>query len=159
MRLLFTLNVAVCFRGGALLLGSCSLFIILRDTTYAKNAPMPHVILLGDSIFDNGAYVGVNPDVRQQTEQALLAANAKVTLLARDGAVIADVAQQLRGLPKDATHLVVSAGGNDALREAGVLDARASSVSEALYKLAVVGDSFSNEAMLDELTSAGLPTA
>src|SRR5215212_8707884 len=122
---------------------------------------MPHVILLGDSLFDNQAYVGVNPDVRQQTEQALLADNAKVTLLARDGAVIADVAQQFRRLPKDATHLVISAGGNDALREVGVLDARASSVSDALQKLAAVSDSFSREydTMLDEVSRAGLPIA
>ena len=122
---------------------------------------MPHVVLLGDSIFDNRAYVGVNPDVRQQTEQALFFANAKVTLLARDGAVIADVAQQFKLLPKDATHLVISAGGNDALREAGVLDARASSVSDALQKLAAVSDSVSRkyDTMLGEVSRAGLPTA
>jgi hypothetical protein len=40
------------------------------------------------------------------------------------------------------THLVISAGGNDALRESGILDAAARSVGEALMKLAAVEDRF-----------------
>ena len=45
-------------------------------------------------------------------------------------------------MPGDATHLVLSVGGNDALREAGVLSAGARSVAEAVERLAEVRDRF-----------------
>jgi len=119
-----------------------------------------HVILFGDSVFDNGAYIGRDPDVRQQVEQ-ISSQGSKATLRARDGAVISEVGNQLRGLPSDATHLIISVGGNDALREAGVLDAAALSVADALSKLAAVGDRFSREygSMLNEVLRVALPTA
>src|SRR5215218_7903496 len=122
---------------------------------------MAHVVLLGDSVFDDAADVGHAPEVRQQTEQALSSIKGKVTLLARDGAVIAGIAQQLRMVPRGASHLVVSVGGNDVLPEAGVLEATASSVADALQKLAVVGDIFNRAyaSMLDEVSKARLPTA
>ena len=67
-----------------------------------------HVILLGDSVFDNGAYIGRDPDVRQQVEQ-ISSQGLKATLRARDGAVISEIGNQLRGLPPiDATHLIIS---------------------------------------------------
>ena len=105
---------------------------------------MKHITLLGDSVFDNAAYVGRELDVRHQLEQ-ILPQGSKVTLLARDGAVISDIKFQLRGLPSDATHLVISVGGNDALHDTGVLEEAASSVADALTKLAAVGDRFSRE--------------
>src|SRR5437868_12036949 len=85
---------------------------------------MPHVVLLGDSVFDNGAYVGGDPDVVRQVRE-LLPPGAGAALNARDGAVIADVASQLARLPAGATHLVISVGGNDALLNVGVLEAAA----------------------------------
>ena len=82
---------------------------------------MAHVVLLGDSIFDNARYVPGRPAVIEQVRQAL-PGGWRASLLAVDGHVTGDVAGQLRGLPADATHLVVSAGGNDALGSGWVMD-------------------------------------
>jgi hypothetical protein len=75
---------------------------------------MPHVVLLGDSIFDNAAYVRGGPDVVRQLRE-MLPAGWSATLLAVDGAVTRSVPAQIARLPADATHLVLSVGGNDAL--------------------------------------------
>lgn len=75
---------------------------------------MSHVLLLEGSIFDNGAYVEDAPDVIRQVRQ-LLSQGSKATLKAIGGSTTQDVRAQLRYLPLDATHLIVSAGGNDAL--------------------------------------------
>lgn len=98
---------------------------------------VPHLILLGDSIFDNGAYTGGKPDVIAQLRKAV-PRGWKASLLARDGAVIADIPAQLARLPQDATHLVLSVGGNDALMREGLLQAPAASVAEAIAMLADV---------------------
>jgi hypothetical protein len=100
-------------------------------TTTRGEAVAEHVVLLGDSVLDNGAYVAGGPDVVAQL-RPLLPAGWRATLLAVDGAVTADVARQLGRLPPDASRLVVSVGGNDALGQAGVLDEGARSVAEAL---------------------------
>ena len=73
-----------------------------------------HVVLLGDSIFDNGAYVPGGPPVRDQLVD-LLPESDRVTLLAVDGDMTKHVKDQLTKLPRDATHLVLSCGGNDAI--------------------------------------------
>lgn len=121
---------------------------------------MSHVVLLGDSIFDNAAYVAGGPDVRAQLERSL-PAGWRVTLLARDGAVTGGVAQQMLRLPRDATHLVVSAGGNDALGASGILDQAARSVAEAVGRLAEIRARFQQgyDAMLGSVLEPGLPTA
>ncbi|WP_407530592.1 SGNH/GDSL hydrolase family protein [Methylobacterium oryzisoli] len=121
---------------------------------------MSHIVLLGDSVFDNGAYVRGGPDVVRQVRTAL-PEGARATLLAVDGAVLADVTRQLARLPDDATHLVVSAGGNDALRASGLLDGRAASIAEAIAALADVRDRFRAEyrAMLDAVLARGRSTA
>lgn len=121
---------------------------------------MKHVILLGDSVFDNAAYVGGGPDVIHQLQHAIGPGNG-ATLAAKDGAVIAGLSAQLAGVPTDATHLVVSVGGNDALRAATVLGAPARSVADALDQLAAIADTFRGPyaAMLDEVLRRGLPTA
>ncbi|MGH7552999.1 MAG: SGNH/GDSL hydrolase family protein, partial [Longimicrobiales bacterium] len=75
---------------------------------------MPHVVLLGDSIFDNGAYVPGEPDVVAQL-RALLPQGWQASLCAIDGSITRDVERQLSSVPTDATHLVISSGGNDAL--------------------------------------------
>ena len=91
---------------------------------------MGHVVLLGDSIFDNARYVPDRPPVIEQLRQAL-PRGWRATLLAVDGDVTEDVTTQLRDLPADATHLVVSAGGNDALGESDVLRQPAATVGAA----------------------------
>ena len=119
-----------------------------------------HIVLLGDSIFDNGAYVPGEPDVVRQLQDAL-PGGSRATLLAVDGAVTAGVPRQLEGLPADATLLVVSAGGNDALGESGVLQKRASTVGEAVMQLAQVQASFARryDSMVEAVMAGGRPIA
>ena len=121
---------------------------------------MGHIVLLGDSVFDNAAYVAAGEDVLAKLK-ARLPAGWRATLAARDGAVIGGVHGQLAALPRDATHLVISAGGNDALLAAGVLGQRAGSVAEALLKLSEIRDRFAADyrAMLDEAARTDLPLA
>jgi hypothetical protein len=122
---------------------------------------MNHAVMIGDSIFDNGAYVEPSqPDVIQQV-RAMLPQGWRATLRAVDGATTRDVEGQLQGLPADATNLVISVGGNDALHGAHVLLESARSVADALGKLAAVRERFEFEyrAMLDTILERGLPTA
>jgi lysophospholipase L1-like esterase len=78
-----------------------------------------------------------------------------------DGAVTADVARQLGKVPHQATHLVVSVGGNDALRQETVLGEPARSVGEGLARLGAVADRFRQDyrAMLAGILAHRLPTA
>ena len=121
---------------------------------------MPHVVLLGDSIFDNGAYAPGKPDVVQQLRESL-STGWKASLLAVDGDVIGNVASQLSHLPSDASHLVVSAGGNDALGYASILRSPVATVAEALIALAEVRDKFGRDyfIMLQALARTRLPIA
>ena len=95
---------------------------------------MPHIILLGDSVFDNSVYVRPEPDVLSHLRE-LLPAGWKASLRAVDGAVTNDVARQLADLPADASHLVLSVGGNDLLRTAGDLLQKPVSVSSEVFVL------------------------
>ena len=126
----------------------------------ATEADRKHIVLLGDSIFANGAYVGDGPDVIEQLNERL-PPGARATLNAMDGSVTSGVRLQLQIAPEDATHFVISAGGNDALHYAGILGEKASSVGEALDKLATIREAFEREyrAMLDEVVARGLPVA
>jgi len=120
-----------------------------------------HVVLLGDSIFDNRAYVTPAPNVADQL-RARLGAGWQVTLLAVDGHVTRDVAQsQIARLPADASQLVVSAGGNDALGHAYLLSEKAGSVADAVARLAEARARFAAdyERMLDVVAARGVPTA
>src|SRR5918996_5903451 len=83
----------------------------------AQPRSMPHLVLLGDSVFDNARYVSKGHSVIEQLRNQL-PAGWNATLLAVDGHVTSDIARQLERLPKDATHLLVSSGGNDALSHA-----------------------------------------
>jgi lysophospholipase L1-like esterase len=126
----------------------------------ATEMMMKHAVLLGDSVFDNGAYVAGGLDVAAQLRD-VLPEGWRATLLAQDGAVIDGVQRQLERLPADASHLVISAGGNDALREIGLLEESARSVAEALDRLADVADRFANRyvTMLNRAQAHGLPVA
>ena len=127
----------------------------------ARSGLLPrHVVLLGDSIFDNKAYVGDDPDVVTQLRDESQP-GWKATLLALDGDVISGVLRQLQALPRDATHLVISAGGNDALGFAHLLQMPATSVTEALSLLAGAQERFAADydVMAEAVLSAGLPSA
>ena len=100
-----------------------------------------HIVLLGDSIFDNGRYTSGGPDVIAQVCQ-LLPKGWRGSLLAVDGAATEDIPSQLRRVPSDATHLVLSVGGNDALMNADILRAPADSASHALEAFAKASQNF-----------------
>jgi len=102
---------------------------------------MSHVVLVGDSIFDNAAYTEGGPDVVSQV-RGLLPPGWDATLLAVDGAITDDVAGQLRRLPEPATHLVLSVGGNNALKHMGILQARVTSMTNAVEMLADIASDF-----------------
>ncbi len=82
-------------------------------------------------------------------------------LKAVDGSMVQDVRGQLRRLPSDATHLIVSAGGNDALSSSDVLYAPVRSTAEALAGLADIAGEFERryQRMLTEVLAHELPTA
>ena len=105
---------------------------------------MKHVVLLGDSIFDNAAYVPDGPPVIEQL-RSQLSPEWTATLLAVDGDVTEDVHRQLQNLPEDASHLVVSCGGNDALRYLPVLTESVSTVSEALGRFGSIRSDFQSK--------------
>jgi GDSL-like Lipase/Acylhydrolase family len=100
-----------------------------------------HLVLIGDSIFDNGPYVGPGESVSEILTKCV-AKNARVSLLAVDGDVTTDVPEQLKTFPDDATHAFVSCGGNDALRIVQILNDSAETVGDALESLVKVREEF-----------------
>jgi hypothetical protein len=119
---------------------------------------MSHLILLGDSIFDNTAYTDGGPDVVTQLNAALPAGWA-ASLLAIDGSTTDDIAGQVGCLPSDASHLVLSVGGNDALQQAHLLFTPAASTEEAVGLLADMAEQFEHDyrAALAACLRPGLP--
>jgi hypothetical protein len=131
--------------------------------TYAQAAhtiTMGHVVLLGDSVFDNAAYVSGGPDVVTQLRERL-PQGWRASLNAVDGSVVASLPQQLARMPADATHLVISAGGNDALGYSSILTAPSRSMAESIGKLADIHDAFQERyrASMAAVLNGGLPTA
>ena len=120
----------------------------------------PHVVLLGDSIFDNARYVPGGPAVIDQLRECL-PLGWRATLVANDGDVVGDIARQIPLIPGDATHLVVSVGGNDALMSQNVMSAPARSVIDALGHLAEMRQHFQRayRTMLGQLLQVHLKTA
>ncbi len=121
---------------------------------------MPHLVLLGDSIFDNGAYVGQEPALIEQLP-AMLPEGWDATLAALDGSRVQEVPGQLARLRRPATHLVVSAGGNDALGFSDILEVPVADLGEAMLALAEAAEAFEvgYRAMLREVLHAAVPTA
>jgi hypothetical protein len=102
---------------------------------------MAHIVLLGDSIFDNSRYTGGGPDVISQVRQ-ILPVGWRASLLALDGSTTENVAFQLQHVPPDASHLVLSVGGNDALMNSDILHMPADSTSQAIAALANLSSGF-----------------
>jgi GDSL-like Lipase/Acylhydrolase family len=121
---------------------------------------MPHAVLLGDSVFDNAAYVVGGPDVIAQLRDKL-PTGWRASLAAVDGSTIADIASQLDRLPSDATHLIVSVGGNDALGHSAILSAPSHSVADTLIKLSDIQQEFriTYSQMIEAVLRRQLPTA
>ena len=96
---------------------------------------MKHIILAGDSVFDNRKYVNDGePDVRDQLAD-LLDDGDKATLIAVDGDMNNNVLKQLDNIPNNATHLFISIGGNDALMHIDAFKESVSTIGEALDSL------------------------
>jgi hypothetical protein len=90
-----------------------------------------HLVLLGDSIFANAAYVGGEPDVIEHL-RSLLPRGGKATLCAVDGATTSTLPDQLRCVPDGASRIFVAIGGNDALANVDLLSMKVSSSAETL---------------------------
>lgn len=119
-----------------------------------------HLVLLGDSIFDNAAYVPGGTPVIEHLRQTI-PDGWQATLLAVDGNVTVDVAAQTNCLPPSVTHLVISVGGNDALQQLSVISEPVSTVGEALHHLAAVREDFRHDyrRMLCHVKGFNLPMA
>ena len=94
-----------------------------------------HVVLLGDSIFDNAAYTRGEPDVAAHL-RSLIPAEWRATLCAVDGATTRGLESQLKSVPSDASHLAIAIGGNDALQNSDLLSMRVTSSAQALLAFA-----------------------
>lgn len=119
-----------------------------------------NLVLFGDSVFDNGAYVRQGEAVIDVLRESL-PPGQEARLLARDGAVITGVLAQLRAIPATVTHIFISIGGNDALGGLSVLSERASSVADALSRILPFRNRFATayRSMLDAVGGKRLPTA
>lgn len=118
-----------------------------------------HLVLLGDSVFDNQAYVqpgGAVIDHLRSTKSQL----NRSTLLAVDGDMAHHLPDQLRKLPTDATHLAISVGGNDALECLPTLERPIGGVMEALHFLSQIQSAFAKQhsAAMEAARQTGLPT-
>jgi len=78
-----------------------------------------HVVLLGDSTLDNGRYLNLAKgelSVEKQLMKVCMERHWDMTVLAQDGSMLEDVrTRQLPLIPEGATHIVLSASGNDLL--------------------------------------------
>jgi hypothetical protein len=121
---------------------------------------MIHVVLIGDSIFDNAAYLNGGLDVVAHLRQQI-PSGWKASLRAIDGSLVENVRNQTFDLPPDATHLIVSSGGNNAILHADILQQSASSSAEVLNNLADVASTFEYHyrEMLQSVLSLERPTA
>ncbi|QDV18212.1 hypothetical protein Pan153_28690 [Gimesia panareensis] len=119
---------------------------------------MNHVVLLGDSILDNGAYVaGGSPVI--ELLRARLPREWRASILAIDGSMLNNVSRQLHDLPGDATHLIVSAGGNDALEYTPMVNSPNPDSEELLAEFVGAQYLFRNhyQSMLEALAKVQLP--
>jgi lysophospholipase L1-like esterase len=78
-----------------------------------------YVVLIGDSILNNSAYVSKDKTVSEQLK--LKMSNSNVLNVAQDGATVADLYAQLDKIPLELndrnTYVFISAGGNDILNK------------------------------------------
>jgi hypothetical protein len=100
-----------------------------------------HIVLLGDSIFDNKVYVDEAPDVISHLRN-MLPGDWKATLCAIDGSTVSGIKAQVWKVPKDASCLFVSVGGNDALMNINLLYDTNLHGSLLLMKLARIAERF-----------------
>jgi len=122
---------------------------------------MSHIVLLGDSIFDNKIYVGENgKDVITHLQESL-PAGWQTSLEAVDGSLIEDVAEQMLKVPAEATHFIISVGGNNTILDADILQMKADNSAEVLNEIAARRDIFESKyiQMLEKVLSQNKPAA
>ena len=121
---------------------------------------MKHIILAGDSIFDNKPYINESDLPVIEQVRGELGQICKCTLLALDGDTTDNVVGQLQQLPQDATHLFISVGGNDALGVLQSLIEPVTSIGEAFFQFHDIRKEFKKKYfdMLSNALSYGLPT-
>lgn len=120
------------------------------------------LVLLGDSVFDNKAYLAAGErDVIAHLRARLLPADWSVELWAVDGSRVDDVLTQLeRGRLDPPTVFVLSAGGNDALGYADLLsDSATETFADTLLRLSGIKEQFreSYAGLLDRVLDRGQP--
>lgn len=122
---------------------------------------MAKFVLLGDSIFDNAPYVEQGYDVCSQL-RAMVEPSHQVVLVARDGAVLADMRKQIDrvcAMAQAPDHLFVSCGGNDVLALSGAMHTSVRTLMEGAGLLTKWQNAFSLSycAMLEQLATCGMP--
>jgi lysophospholipase L1-like esterase len=100
-----------------------------------------HIVLLGDSVFDNKSYVGSTPDVITHLKE-MSPPGWDATLCAIDGDTTSGIKKQIRRVPNNASCLFLSVGGNDALMNVNLLYNQESIGIYLLSELAVIADAF-----------------
>mgnify|MGYP004453555349 FL=1 len=118
-----------------------------------------HLVLLGDSTIDNQNYTKGELSVEGHLRQSTLA--GVITRLATDGHTTSHIPKQLeRLLLLDATHLLLSVGGNDALMNINILERPALDVWDAVRSISDIINVFKKNyrKCLDEVLSHSLPT-
>ena len=143
--------------------------VIVMKTSQIKKH---HIVLLGDSIFDNAAYVADGFSVSRHLR--IRVPDWKTTLLAVSGGAVSDMVKQLPKIPGDATHLFLSVGRNDALNSVHIVNSPLCRVGSALHHLGMARnnlealnrlDSARNNfhreyhAMLKQVAAANVPAA
>jgi lysophospholipase L1-like esterase len=121
------------------------------------------LVLLGDSIFDNGAYVPPGePDVAAHLRARLAPGDWQIELRAVDGSIVSQVPAQLAAASIEPSDVfVMSAGGNDALGSIELLsDPRPYTFSRVLAQLYAIKESFraAYAATLDQVLAYRKPT-
>ncbi len=122
---------------------------------------MKHIVLLGDSIFDNISYVNSGElDVPNQL-RLLVGHRSRVTNLAVDGHKIGHIKNQLNNMPPDTTNLFISIGGNDGLGQLSIFNSHVNTVGEALQQMYRIGNNFKKRysEMVELVLSYNIPTA
>jgi len=117
-----------------------------------------HLVLLGDSTIDNQNYTKGELSVEGHLRRSTLAGT--IERLATDGHTTSHIPEQLEHLPDDATHLVLSVGGNDALMNINILERPALDVWDAVRSISDIINVFKKNyrKCLDEVLSHSLPT-
>ena len=121
---------------------------------------MAHIILFGDSIFDNKSYVGAGgKDVITHLRESL-PDGWQATLKAIDGSLIENISKQTLDTPATATHFIISAGGNNAIMNSDILQMKAENGAAVLNEIANRCETFEFQykSMLQNILRRNIPT-